>query len=358
MVDSHESGGSFNGMPDLMNASPTSPFVSDVHAQPQALADLLDAGLPDDVARVLDRLDGYDRIVMTGMGSSDAGTYPAFLSLIRAGLPAWHVDSADLLGYGPGFVSARSLVWITSQSGESAEAVALLDKYSSVRPVVLGMTEALDSTLAKGAATVLPLRCGNESSVSTRSYVNTLAASQMAVDGALGRDARPSLRNAVDSVAEYLIRWDEHVSQLGNTAKEPILFVLGRGSSLAAARTGALIVKEASHHHAEGMSTPQFRHGPLDMAGPDTAVFLLAGGEEELALNQRMRETLAAVGANTIWLDPNSSTQSIVIPQITSDTARPIAEILPFQALATALAQRSGREPGRFSQIGKVTTVL
>ena len=43
------------------------------------------------------------------------------------------------------------------------------------------------------------------------------------------------------------------------------LFLVGRGASLASVATGALIIKESDHFHAEGMSSAAFRHGPFEM---------------------------------------------------------------------------------------------
>ena len=55
------------------------------------------------------------------------------------------------------------------------------------------------------------------------------------------------------------------------------LFLTGRGSSLSAVGTGALIIKEAARVHAEGMSSAAFRHGPIEMLRPDMLIAVYQG---------------------------------------------------------------------------------
>jgi len=83
------------------------------------------------------------------------------------------------------------------------------------------------------------------------------------------RRTRQELRAASPAVRDYLARWKEHVQQLAKTLGGiRHLFLVGRGSSHAAVGTGALIVKESDHFHAEGMSSAAFRHGPFEMLQP------------------------------------------------------------------------------------------
>ena len=133
------------------------------------------------------------------------------------------------------------------------------------------------------------------------------------------------------------------------------MFILGRGASLAATLTGSLIIKEAAGCSVEGLSVPQFRHGPLEMASPDLSVILLAGDPKDHELNAAMRQTLTSFGARVAWIDAPLDRDGLSMPTLTSALARPIAEILPLQLLSIVLAARADHEPGTFHKIGKVT---
>lgn len=126
---------------------------------------------------------------------------------------------------------------------------------------------------------------------------------------------------------------------------------------LAAARTGALIVKEAAQTPVEAMSAPQFRHGPLELAAAAVAVVLLGGGADDRPANRRTAEDVRAAGADVLVLEADER-GAATLPRLRSARALPLGEILPLQALSAALAHRRGVEPGRFSRIHKVTSTL
>jgi glucosamine--fructose-6-phosphate aminotransferase (isomerizing) len=87
----------------------------------------------------------------------------------------------------------------------------------------------------------------------------------MATGAALGRPVPRDVYDMPGRLAGYLNQWDDQLAAWDAAVSQEILFTVGRGASLAAARTGALIVKEAAKTPLEAMSAPQFRHGPLEM---------------------------------------------------------------------------------------------
>ncbi len=345
-------------MPTSSAVASTPAYVQDIRLQPVALADLLSAGLGADVRRVLSSVARFDRIVMTGMGASLFGHYPAYLRLARAGLPVWSVETAELLGSAGGLITDRTLLWITSQSGATAEVAELLERMNPGPAAILATTNDPASPLAAAADAVLELHSGTEHAVGTRSYVNTLAALSMATSCALGETADPELNAAPERLSAYLRDWDAHLDELNSSVPESVMYVLGRGASLAAATTGALIIKEAAGRPVEGMSVPQFRHGPLEMTGPHLTVILLAGDPSHHAINREMEHDLAAFGTRVVWTDTQHSPGGARMPDLAGPHARSIAEILPLQLLSVVLAERSGTQPGAFQKIGKVTRKL
>jgi glucosamine--fructose-6-phosphate aminotransferase (isomerizing) len=336
----------------------TPAYVADIHQQPQALQQLLDSAVDPAALNLLRRLSGFSRVILTGMGASLYAQYPAYLTLASAGLPVWHVEASELLGGAAGLVTTDTLLWITSQSGRSAEITALLDRLPGRRPVVLGFTNDTASPLAGSADEVIVLHSGDEHTVGTRSYVNSLAAHLRAVAAALGRETAAEVYEMPARLADYLSGWPEHYAAWDATVAEQVLFAVGRGASLAAARTGALIVKEAAKTPMEAASASQFRHGPLEMADSRTCVIVLPGAADDAPLNGRLATDLSSFGANAVMLAATGHPGGPQLPAARSDETRPLGEILPFQVLSVVLAERRGLEPGAFRQIGKVTTTL
>lgn len=340
------------------------PYVQDILAQPGALLDLLDHPQESILEGVAAAARGSARIVLTGMGSSFNGAYPAWLSLVGAGLPAWWVEGAELVPHATHLLAPPSLLWVVSQSGRSAEVEALLARVRGSGATVFGTTNDPSSPLGRRSELVMELRCGEENTVSTRSYVNTLAATRLAALRMLGggRDAGhlQELRQTAAALGEYLADWRARVAELESIVGAPErLMLVGRGPSLASARTGALIIKEAAKWPAEGMSSSEFRHGPLELADGRLSVVVFAGRDERQAgLNRRLATDLKRLGAHAIWASADPAPPGVshlVLPSV-PPSGQQIAEIVPIQLLSVALARAGGFEPGAFRHSGKVTT--
>src|SRR3989304_1476079 len=83
------------------------------------------------------RNNDFDRILITGMGGSLYASYSVWLTLANAGLPALWVDTAELIHHTPALVTSKTLIWIFSQSGKSAEIVSAIDIERNQKPALL-----------------------------------------------------------------------------------------------------------------------------------------------------------------------------------------------------------------------------
>jgi glucosamine--fructose-6-phosphate aminotransferase (isomerizing) len=276
------------------------------------------------------------------------------------------VDTAELLHYANRQITPESLLWIVSQSGRSAEIVALLEHLRVVQPTsILATTNDLTSPLAEAVKTsptrsvLIPIDAKPETTVSTRTFMNSLVLCQLGARVLYVEDISPSfatLENAMDAMAAYLDDWEAHLEIIGKRVGKPEHLVLvGRGSSIASVYCGALIMGEAGSSPAIGMPAGQFRHGPLEMSGPDLSVILFAGPPETRHLNQRLAVDIANIGARVFWLGPEIEGVPVLPMPLVEGIGQPLAEILPVQLLTVHLAQQSGLVPGTFKHMGKVT---
>ena len=118
--------------------------------------------------------------------------------------------------------------------------------------------------------------------------------------------------------------------------------------------TGSLIIKESAQFHAEGMSSAAFRHGPMEMVGPETFVLVFSGDRKTQDLNRKLLHDIQAQGGKAQLVGEGTVTPTFCVPEVPS-SVRPIVEILPVQMITLALAARAGREPGCFKLASKVT---
>jgi glucosamine--fructose-6-phosphate aminotransferase (isomerizing) len=336
-------------------------YLRDVLDQPRAIEDTL-AGLKEleklrELAARLQRGE-FKSVVLTGMGSSFHGLHSLRLELIDHGFTAMMVETSELVHYMRPLFDPKTLIVAVSQSGQSAEVIRLLEINGSNSPVI-AITNTAGSPLAAQADATILTQAGTEFSVSCKTYLTALMALHWLGDILCGRDlrrTREELGQAAPAVDAYLAHWKDHVQSLSQLLKGTRnLFLVGRGSSLAAVGTGALIVKEAAHFHAEAMSSAAFRHGPFEMLSKEIFVLVFSGDGRTSDLNRRLledvrerqgRAELVSGGAALPACNLSAAPRSI----------HPMLEILPVQMITLALAALAGREAGRFEFATKVTT--
>jgi len=336
-------------------------YLRDVLDQPRALEDTL-AGLEEleKLRELATRLRGeeFKTVVLTGMGSSFHGLHPLRLELIDHGFTVVMAETSELIYYMRRLFDPKSLIVAVSQSGQSAEIVRLLEINGSRSPVI-AITNTAGSPLATQADATILTQAGKEFSVSCKTYLTALMALHWLGDIFCERDlrhTRDELKQAAPAVESYLAHWKNHVQSLAQLLTGTrSLFLVGRGSSLAAVGTGALIVKEAAHFHAEGMSSAAFRHGPFEMLSKDTFVLVFSGDGRTRDLNRRLLEDVRERQGRAEWVSEDAIFPACSLP--TAPRAiQPMLEILPAQMITLALAAQAGREAGRFDFATKVTT--
>jgi glutamine---fructose-6-phosphate transaminase (isomerizing) len=336
-------------------------YLRDLLDQPHALENTLaNLDRPKELLNLARRLNQkkFQRIVLTGMGSSFHALHPLNLQLISHGFTPVVVETSELIHYQARFFDPKTLIVAVSQSGKSAEMVRL-PEINRKRSAVIAVTNTPDSPLAKHATAALFSHAGKEFSVSCKTYVAALMVLKWLGDILCERDvsrSRRELKPAAPAAAAYLANWQEYVRALAQRLNRiRHLFLVGRGPSLAAVGTGALIIKESDHFHSEGMSSAAFRHGPFEMLSQDTFVVVFAGDKKTRGLNQRFVEDIRQIGGQAELVGEAATLDCFRLPNHGS-SVRAILEILPIQMITLALAALAGREAGKFDLATKVTT--
>ena len=337
------------------------PYFRDILDQPRALEETHRRLRPSPSLESLARhlVDGrYQRVVLTGMGSSYYGLHPLHLRLVEVGVPAVMVESSELLHYQRRLLEERTLLVLVSQSGRSAEILRLLEDTRG-RLETLGVTNTTDSPLAREATAVVLTHAGEEATVACKTHL----ASQMALAwlGTLliGGDlegARAALAATVGSVRAYVEDWRVHVAELAPLLEGVrAVYYAGRGPSLGAACSAGLITKESTHLPSEGLGSAAFRHGPMEMLNDTVFLLAFAGETRTRGLNESLVEDVRAAGGRAHLVAEDADVRAFRLPAA-SDLVRPVVELLPVEMITLALAALDGREAGTFRIGGKVTT--
>lgn len=336
-------------------------YFRDLLSQPGALCDTLKRLTHSkDLSALASRLRNrkFKSVVLTGMGSSFHGLNPLLLQLTNAGHSVILTETSELVYYRQHLLNPSTLLIAVSQSGRSAELIRLLHDNRGRAPIIT-ITNTPDSPLARRSNAVIFTHAGEEFSVSCKTYVCALLAIKFLGDylcGVPAQRTRKELTGVVRPVAHYLARWKEHVSGIV-PALQGIrqMFLVGRGPSLAAVGTGALILKESTQFPAEGLSSAGFRHGPFEMVGPESFVLVFSGEAKTRELNRRLLQDIRANGGCAEMVSFEQDDRAYCLPKVPASLL-PVLEILPVQMLTLALGARNGRQPGKFRLASKVTT--
>jgi len=307
-------------------------------------------------------------IVFTGMGSSYDACYPAVNDLAGRGVAALLVDTAELFHFRRPILNGQTLAVIVSQSGESVEIVKLASEIAKqrMRPFVLSITNGLDNDLVRRADVTLDTRAGPETGPSTMTFAAAMATlsgiarllAGDSVDTAVDR-TRTAAEGAALSTERLLDDPEAFAADLETWHGERgITVLLGRGPARAATERGALILKE-SGVMAESLESAMFRHGPLELAGPDMTAIVMATEPETRRLDLALAADLVDTGANVLVVTPDGEAPKGARAIATGYLDRALlsaVSIVPVQLLAWKLAQTRGRKPGEYTRASKVTT--
>ena len=318
--------------------------------------------------------DHVDRIRLIACGSS----YYACLVAKRwfgeiAGLSA-DVELASEHRYAPVIADGlREVAILVSQSGETADTLASLEKLKGLRIPTIGIVNRQISTLAREADFFLPLLAGAEVGVaSTKAFL-----AQMLVLGRLvvraaeqrgNRAAAKRLRRALSAAPKAIEAVLHNEAAIVGVAERLVkstsaLFV-GRGALYPLAMEGALKLKEISYIHAEGFAAGELKHGPIALVDDSTPIIALApSGELFSKLASNVREIAARKGKIIVLGDRKAllalsdvSTSSLTLPNC-DELIQPIVAAIPLQFLAYHVAVLRGYDVDRPRNLAKSVTV-
>jgi glutamine---fructose-6-phosphate transaminase (isomerizing) len=303
------------------------------------------------------------RVVLTGMGASFHVALCGSHLLRARGIWAIAVESSDLLYFGGSLLLDVDHLVFISQSGASAEVAPLLEAVGRSTHVI-GITNDPASPLGVGAHTVMPLCAGSETTVATKTYLNSLAClwllGQAWHHGHDERDLQDLLHVAglvEGQLARYAAIEAEWSSALAGATK---LCFLGHGPHVATARQAAMMLGEWPKVPALGTSIGAFRHGLIEIVDGSTGVVVFgAAGSTADSVTKLTRE-LESYGATVLhvvegrsWSGPHLDEATRTLDELLS----PFLDVVPAQIFAETYASRLGVDT-TFRHIQKVIETL
>lgn len=350
-------------------------MLKEIFEQSKALADTLEgriaspevlkASFGEKAAALFAKVQ-HIHIVACGT-SYHAGLVARYWLESLAGIPS-QVEIASEYRYRDVIVPDNSLFITISQSGETADTLAALNKAKSMNYLgSLAICNVASSTLAREADSVFLTRAGIEIGVASTKAFSTQLAAFLMLAAALSPKERCQhiLRQLQELPAgcERALQMNSEIKKLSTLLvnKQHALF-LGRGVQYPVALEGALKLKEISYIHAEGYPAGELKHGPLALVDEKMPVIAVAPNDELLdKLKSNLHEVSARGGQLFVFVDDSRGWEAngahlIKVPACGSWIA-PIIYTIPLQLLAYHVAVAKGTDVDQPRNLAKSVTV-
>ncbi|MBI4148936.1 glutamine--fructose-6-phosphate transaminase (isomerizing) [Candidatus Woesearchaeota archaeon] len=354
-------------------------MMKEIMEQPESLQNTLRGRLDKDVRLSLsgiprEFLARVQRIMITACGTSwHAGLVGKHIIEKYAGIVT-EVDYASEFRYRDPLLTARDLVVVISQSGETADTLAAVKEAKRKGATVLGIVNVVGSSIARDVHGGIYIHAGPEIGVaSTKAFTGQLAALfLLAFYLAQLRSKpvpRPGMRQLqnIPEVIRKMLADTAFISAIQKIAEKfhayPNYYYLGRGVNFPVALEGALKLKEISYIHAEGYPAAEMKHGPIALIDENMPVIFIAnrgGAYEKIISNiEEVRSRKGKVIAIATAGDKLMSQKAdfvIHVPDVEYELT-PLVNVIPLQLLAYYIADLRGCAIDQPRNLAKSVTV-
>ena len=284
------------------------------------------------------------------------------------------VEYASEFRYRNPIIYESDIVFVVSQSGETADTLEATKIAKEKGATVLGIVNSVGSSIARETHEGCYLHAGPEIGVaSTKAYT-----SQLLVFFMIGIKAAYLKENISKSKYQKMIR---QLTELPDKVKETLSDVssiekiarkiykkdhcmfMGRGNNFPVALEGALKLKEIPYIHAEGYPAAELKHGPIALIDENMpAVVICTKSDEYDKMLSNVMEIKARKAIVVGIVDPknfhmkSNFNYSIEVPNTSKDFS-PILNQIPLQLIAYFCAINRGCDVDKPRNLAKSVTV-
>ncbi|HBE9108993.1 TPA: glutamine--fructose-6-phosphate transaminase (isomerizing) [Clostridioides difficile] len=357
-------------------------FMSkEIHEQPTGVRETLERRLDDNGNIVLDSiniskedLEKINKVYIVACGTAyNAGLLGKYAIEKFVNIPVI-TDIASEFRYSDPFVDENSLVILVSQSGETADTLAVLRDSKAKGARILSITNIVGSSIARESDDVFYTWAGPEVAVaSTKAYTTQITSLYMiALDFAIKKgtitrefyDSMISKMKEIPSKIQEILDNEEYIKEVAKTVvSSEHAFYLGRGIDYSLAMEGSLKLKEISYIHAEAFAAGELKHGTIALIEKGTPVIAIATQEKLFEKMVSNMEEVRARGAYVVAIaqshnkDVEKAADKIIYIPNSDDILSPILAVVPMQLLAYHVSVLRGCDVDKPRNLAKSVTV-
>ena len=356
-------------------------MIKEIHEQPKAIKDTMTSRIMagqdiclDKITLTKEQLENIDKIYIVACGTAYHAGLVGKMAIEKLARIPVEVDIASEFRYRDPIITDKTMIIVVSQSGETADTLAVLRDGKKKGARVLAITNVVGSSVSREADDVFYTWAGPEIAVaSTKAYVTQLVAVYTValyladLRGTLSKDEIEEIKKEMLTLPEKAEKLLSDVSEIQKFASkaygEKDMFFLGRGFDYAVSLEGSLKLKEISYIHSEAYAGGELKHGPIALIEDGTVVIATLTQEALLdKMISNIREVVTR-GAKVLGIAFEGSTkveqvcdEVIYIPR-TLELLAPVLSIMPHQLIAYYVAKQKGCDVDKPRNLAKSVTV-
>ncbi|HLA99811.1 MAG TPA: glutamine--fructose-6-phosphate transaminase (isomerizing) [Bacteroidota bacterium] len=356
-------------------------MLKEINEQPESITNSLRGRLLVDegtaklggLDSVREKLFAADRFIITACGTSwHAALAGKYMLEQITGIPV-EVDYASEFRYREPIIRPTDVVFVISQSGETADTLAALREARSRGATVLGIVNVVGSTIARETDAGVYIHAGPEIGVaSTKAFTSQIAVLSLiallvgrhrGMSAEKGRVLARDLAEIPAKVKSVLGSLDQIKYIAGEFKHAQNFIYLGRGANFPTALEGALKLKEISYIHAEGYPAAEMKHGPIALIDENMpVVFIVPKDRIYEKVLSNLQEVKARKGriiaiANDDDDQIDGMSDFVIKVPHTYSYFGPIINSIPLQLLAYYMAVARGCNVDQPRNLAKSVTV-
>jgi glucosamine--fructose-6-phosphate aminotransferase (isomerizing) len=356
-------------------------MLKEIHEQPNSVRDSMRGRLSIEEATAKlgglnmsnAELRAVDRVILTGCGTAlHSALVGEYLIESLSHIPV-ECEFASEFRYRNIPLDRDTLVFVISQSGETADTLAALRESQRKGHRTLGICNNVASTIARESDGGVYMHAGPEIGVAaTKSFTSQLTI--FALLGLLlgrirhlshsdGRDIIAEMEKLPDLVARTLELETQVAAIAKKYARAQNFLFMGRQAHYPVALEGALKLKEISYISASGYPSAELKHGVIALVTEETPSVFIAPQDAVFEKNLSNIEEVKARKGPVIAIGTEGDTslrkvcdEVILIPDAPVYLS-PILSVIPLQMLAYHIANELGCDVDKPRNLAKSVTV-
>ena len=356
-------------------------MLKEIFDQPSVVRSAL-AGrlLPDEGTARLDGLNltdlelrEIDKVVFVACGTASyAGMVGSLMIEELSGVPSECVIASEFR-YRRLLLTPKTLVFVVSQSGETADTIAAMREAKRKGGKVMGIINVVGSTIARETKGGLFIHAGPEIGVaSTKAFMGqlvviTLFALRLArvreMNASTGRKLAGALRLIPAQIESILFRRQELKPLVEKYGDYKNFLYLGRKFSYPIALEGALKLKEISYIHSEAYAAGEMKHGPIALVDPEFPTVAIVPQDSVYEKTVSNLEEVRARRGKVLAIATDGDEEiakhvdDVFFVPPTEEALSPLLTVVPLQLLAYEIAVKKGLDVDKPRNLAKSVTV-